>query len=37
MVDNSERQYFGTGPEIGAREVGSERVFGGLISACPGL
>ena len=36
LVDDDPAAYLRLGPDIGAREMGSTRVFGSAVSTCPG-
>jgi hypothetical protein len=35
MVDGDPADWLGTAPEVGAREAGSTRTYGGSVSTCP--
>jgi hypothetical protein len=35
MVDDRNERFFGSAPESGARETGSARIYGDVISTCP--
>jgi cysteine-rich repeat protein len=35
MVDGAPESFYGSAPDLGAREAGSTRDFGGMLSTCP--